>query len=132
MAQKELEVILTRQLASYLAMPIFLVDPDGLLVFYNEPAEALLGMRFEETDELGVSEWGTLFSPTDAEGQALPLDALPLVITLRSRSPAHRDFWITGQDGRKRHLAATTLPLIGQADRFLGGLAVFWELEDEP
>jgi hypothetical protein len=26
-AQKEIEIILTRQLASYLAMPIFIVDP---------------------------------------------------------------------------------------------------------
>jgi PAS domain S-box-containing protein len=132
MSQKELEVILTRQLASYLAMPIFLVDPDGLLVFYNEPAEAILGLRFEETGELGAAEWSALFSPTDADGAALSPEALPLVITLRTRSPAHRDFWITGKDGRKRHLAVTTLPLIGQAGRFLGGMAVFWELGDGP
>jgi hypothetical protein len=29
------ELILMRQLASYLATPIFLVDADGTLVFYN-------------------------------------------------------------------------------------------------
>lgn len=35
MPQKAIELILTRQLASYLAMPIFLVDAAGTLVFYN-------------------------------------------------------------------------------------------------
>ncbi len=130
MSQKELEVILTRQLASYLAMPIFIVDPQGALVFYNEPAEAILGRRFEETGEMGVAEWGALFEPTDARGVPLPYDVLPLVITLRTQSPAHRDFWVVGVDGRRRRLAVTSLPLIGQASRFLGAFAVFWEMED--
>ncbi len=47
--QQEIEMILARQLASYLVMPIFVVDPAGTLVFYNEPAEPILGRRFDET-----------------------------------------------------------------------------------
>ena len=39
MSQKEIEQILIRQLASYLAMAVLIVDADGNLVFYNEPAE---------------------------------------------------------------------------------------------
>ena len=73
MSQKPIEVILTRQLAGTLAMPIFLVDADGTLVFYNEPAERLLGMRFEETGEMPPSEWSTLWEPTDADGRPLLL-----------------------------------------------------------
>ena len=46
MAQHAIEVILMRQLASYLAMPILLVDPVGTLLFYNKPAEGLLGQHF--------------------------------------------------------------------------------------
>jgi hypothetical protein len=44
-----IQIILTRQLAGYLSVPLFLVDPKGDLLFYNEPAEALLGRRFDET-----------------------------------------------------------------------------------
>ena len=33
-------------------MPIFLVDPEGTLVYYNEPAERLLGYRYDETGEM--------------------------------------------------------------------------------
>jgi hypothetical protein len=44
-----IQLILTRQLAGYLSVPVFLVGPNGDLLFYNEPAEILLGKRFEET-----------------------------------------------------------------------------------
>lgn len=54
MSQKEIEVILARHLASYLAMPIFLVDPEGTLVYYNDPAEKILGLRFAETGEVSA------------------------------------------------------------------------------
>jgi len=57
MAQQEIEVILIRQLASYLAMPMVIVNPVGTLIFYNEPAEELLAMRFEETGEMPEDEW---------------------------------------------------------------------------
>ena len=68
MSQKEIEVILTRQLASYLAMPIFIVDPSGTLLFYNEPAETILGRRFEESGEMPMDVWSTVFTPTDEKG----------------------------------------------------------------
>lgn len=35
MSQKEIEVTLTRQLASHLAMPIFIVDPKGGEIMSN-------------------------------------------------------------------------------------------------
>ena len=43
MPQKDIELILMRQLANYLAVPILVVDSAGTLLFYNEPAEVLLG-----------------------------------------------------------------------------------------
>ena len=52
MSQKEIEVILTRQLASYLAVPVLIVDTDGTLLYFNEPAEAIFARRFDETGEM--------------------------------------------------------------------------------
>lgn len=128
MPQKEIEVILTRQLASYLATPIFLVDPNGNLIYYNEPAEAILGRRFEETGEMPAAEWSTAFTPTDENGVPLPAEKLPLVIALNTKSPAHRSFWIRDLANSQRHIEVTAFPLVGQADRFLGAVAIFWEL----
>jgi PAS domain-containing protein len=127
MSQQEIEVILSRHLAECLAMPIFIVNPDGDLIFYNEPAEAILGQSYTETGMMPAKEWATIFQPFDSEGNPLPPDELPLIIALREHHPAHRLFNIHGKDGVAREIEVTAFPLIGQADRFLGALAIFWE-----
>ena len=127
MSQQEIEVILSRHLAECLAMPIFIVNPDGDLIFYNEPAEAILGQSYTETGMMPAKEWATVFQPFDSEGNPLPPDELPLIIALREHHPAHRLFNIHGKDGVAREIEVTAFPLIGQADRFLGALAIFWE-----
>ncbi|HEY2387700.1 MAG TPA: PAS domain-containing protein [Candidatus Binatia bacterium] len=128
MSQKPIELILMRQLASTLAMPIFIVDADGTLAFYNEPAERVLGKRFEETGEMPSAEWATVWTPTEADGRALPAERLPLMIAVSERKPAHGDFWIRGLDGTRRHIQATAFPLMRRADHVLGAVAIFWEL----
>lgn len=126
-AQHEVEVILVKQLASYLATPIFVVDPDGNLAYYNEPAEALLGRRYDETGEMSMTEWGTVFVPRDETGEPIPPDELPLGRALTHGHPAHGEMWITGLDGAVRHISVTALPLVGQHGRDLGAIAIFWE-----
>ena len=129
--QQHVELILMKQVASYLAMPVFLVDPDGNLLYYNEPAEEILGKRFDETGEMSVEEWGSTFSPTDEAGEPLALEALPLVAVMLHRRPAHGSFWIRGLDGAARHIAVTAFPLVGQAGSDLGSVAIFWEDDTE-
>jgi hypothetical protein len=131
MSQQEVEVILSRHLAEYLAMPIFIVNPVGDLIFYNEPAEAILGTRYSETGSMPASEWATKFKPTDHEGQPIKPEELPLVIAITTHQPAHKIFWIRGLDDAMREIEVTALPLIGQAERFLGGIAFFWERSRE-
>jgi PAS domain-containing protein len=123
----DIEVILMRQAASYLAMPIFLVDPKGDLVYFNEPAELLLGLRYEEVGEMPAEAWSTIFVPTDEKGDPMPPEALPLMIALQEHRPAHDRFHIRGLDGRDRELLVTAFPLIGQHARDLGAVAIFWE-----
>jgi PAS domain-containing protein len=128
MAQREIEVILIRQLASYLAMPIFIVDSVGTLVFYNEPAEKLLGQRFDETGEMPAAEWATVWTPTDEDGNLLPPEEVPLSAALNQGKPVYRRLWICGLDQIKHHIEAVAFPLVGQAGRALGGVVIFWEL----
>lgn len=130
MNQQEIEVILARQLSEYLALPIFLVDQAGNLLFYNEPAESLLGRRFAETGPMPVEDWAVIFQPTDEDDRPLAREQLPLVIALQTGRPAHSGFWIHGLDGVMRRIYVMAFPLIGQADRRLGALAIFWEATD--
>ena len=127
LAQLGVELILLRQVASYLATPVFLVDLEGNLLFYNEPAEPILGKRYEEWGELPLAEWATIWEPTDDEGNVLPPDDLPLVVAVRQRRPALGSFHIVGLDGVERHLTVAALPVVGQGDRDLGSIAYFWE-----
>jgi PAS domain-containing protein len=125
--QHEIEVILMKLVASYLAMPVFLVDPEGNLVYYNEPAEAILGRRYDETGEMPPEEWGTVWSPTDDEGDPIAPEDLPLSRTLQSGKPATGAFWVEAHDGVRRRISVTAFPMIGQNSRNLGSVALFWE-----
>jgi hypothetical protein len=127
MSQKAIELILMRQLASSLAMPIFLVDQSGNLLFYNEPAEQLLSSRYDETGEMTMKEWSNLFVPIGEDGSPLPGEALPLNIALHKHRAAHLAFWIKGLDGISKKIGATAFPLQGQGARLLGAVGIFWE-----
>ena len=122
-----IEVVLIRQVGGYLATPLFLVDEDGNLDYYNEPAEALLGHRYEETGELPLEEWGLLWKPTDADGHPLAPEDLPLAVAVRDRKPAQGSFSIRGLDGVPRQLMVTAIPLEGADGAHLGAFAIFWE-----
>ncbi len=126
MSQKELEVILMRELASCLAMPIILMGPNSTLLYFNEPAEVLLGKRFDEAGEMPYEQWSALFVPRDEDGSIIPQESLPLAVALRERRPVHRKFWITGLDGVSRRIEVTAFPLEGLHDRHLGAVAIFW------
>lgn len=128
MPQQELEMILARQLASYLAIPICIMDPQGTLLFYNEPVERILGVRFEETGKMSVAEWARLFTPKGEHAVPLAPDALPHMIALVQQRPAYGKFWIEGQDQVRHCLEVTAFPLLGQARRNLGAVVLFWEV----
>jgi len=121
-----IEVLLIRQVGGYLATPLFLVDEAGNLDYYNEPAELLLGHRYEETGELPLETWGPMWKPTDADGRPLAAEELPLAVAVRDRKPVQGSFWIRGLDGVNRHLTVTALPLEASDGSHLGAFAIFW------
>ena len=122
-----IEMVLLKQVASYLAMPIFVVDAEGALEYYNEPAEELLGHRYEEAGQLPLELWGPLWTPTDGQGDPLPPDRLPLAIAVRERRPTQETLWIRGLDGVTRRITITAIPITGRSSELLGGMGIFWE-----
>lgn len=127
--QMEIELILARQLISYLGVPMFLVDPQGDLLYYNEAAETILGIRFEETGRMPMEEWSRAFTPTTADGTPMEPEALPLVIALQKGRPSVGELWIQSLDERTRQIQVIALPLVGLAGKRLGAVAVLWEVE---
>jgi len=125
-----IQIILTRQLAENLNVPLFLIDPEGTLLFYNEPAEAILGQRFDETGPMTPAQWSVAFAPRDEAGQPIAADDLPLMVTLKKRRPAYRRLRLKGLDGTDHLIEAATIPISGLQNEFLGAAALFWEATD--
>ena len=116
-----------RELADHLATPIFVVDPAGDLVFYNEPAERILGRPFATAGEIAADEWETLFQVESVDGQPMPLDQMPAGIAFLERRAASGPLRITALDGRKHDLATTAFPLFKRGQDFVGVVVIFWE-----
>jgi len=125
--QKSLVLILAREFAATLATPMFVTDDEGRLVFYNEPAEEILGQTFAETGEISAAEFVSLFHPEDLDGKPIPHEQLPSRIALLDGRPAHSSLRITALDGTKREISWQAFPLFVREDLFLGVLAIFWE-----
>ena len=101
MPKGDVEIILLKQLASCLAMPMLVLGPEGDVLFFNESSEPLLGLRFEDTGELTVEEWGDVLQTTNAAGERLTDEERPLVVALSTGEPAHKRLFIRPRDGTR-------------------------------
>ena len=127
----EIEIILSRQLADCLSIPVFITDTAGNLIFYNMPAEEVLGQRFEETGEMPVDVWSVIFKPIDEFNNPIPPEELPLVKTLKNFLPYQRTFWVKSLKGNTEKIALTSFPIINRENKFLGAVAMFWKVKED-
>lgn len=129
--QRNLILILAREFASKLATPVFVADAGGELVYYNEPAEAILGRTFGEAGQMRADAWASLFSVEHLDGSPMPLTEMPAGVALLERRPAHGTFRLIGLDGRRHRISVTALPLFAHLDELVGVIALFWEQPDD-
>lgn len=130
MAQRPVELILARQLASCLAVPVLLVDANGDTLFFNEPAELIFARRFDEIEALGFRERTKILAPRRDDGGVLPAEDLPGMVAMRERRPAHAAFVVHGFDGVTRPVEATAIPLESAGGHLLGALVILWARGD--
>jgi hypothetical protein len=126
MAQQPVELILFRQLASYLSVPVFIIGPDESLAYYNEAAEPIVGRPYSQVGTIMLDDIGKMFDVTDEHGNPVPPDRLPLTIAVREHRAVHTRLRGKALDGSPRHIELTALPLQGQGGRWLGAAAIFW------
>ena len=125
---KSIQIILARQLASCVAMPILLVDAEGTLIFYNEPAEVIMNRRFEETGEIPADEWNRLVSIADEDRNPIVPEDRPMTVARLQRRPISRAMWTRSGDRDWQHLQVTAFPLVGEGGHLLGAMSIFWEI----
>ena len=122
---QDVELILLKQLASCLRTPIALLAPDGAVRFYNEPAELLFGVRFEEVGPLEADRWEALLAPSSLEGAPLAPGDRPLFDAVTQRVPGHRRLRVRAGESWAE-IEVTGIPLLALGERFLGALGLFW------
>jgi len=122
-----LPLILARELASNLATPMFLVDRDGMLVFYNDAAELVIGKPFAELGAVDALEFGSVLQMTELDGAPIRRRFSPAGIAFGERRPSHQQLFVTGYDGSRHAVEATAYPLLGGRDELHGVMVVFWE-----
>jgi hypothetical protein len=128
LVQREIEIILIRRWASYVSLPLFLIAPDGLVIYYNDSAGAMLGRRYDDSGPMAAGELADIFVTATEGGDALPAEGLPFVRALRTRRPATGRIRYRALDGRDWSIEIAAMPLVGMAERFLGVLVAFWEV----
>lgn len=127
MSQRDVSLILMRQLASALAVPVLISDETGELLFFNEPAEKLIGQRFDEFGDLPLDQQSRVFSVRDEQGEEVPPEQVPISVAMRELRPVHRRVFGRGYDGVDHHVEITAFPLLGADGHLSGAVAMFWE-----
>lgn len=130
MPQHPVEIILLQQWASMMSVPIWITDQMGNLIYFNEPTEDLIGVRFDEAGELPASILADRFSMCDLDGRPLEDHERPLIIALEKQQPAQRTVRILDDTGQDKVVADTALPIIGEGNRQLGAMVILWEAGD--
>jgi PAS domain-containing protein len=125
--QKSLPLILARELAANLATPMFLIDAEGMLVFYNDAAALLLGKTYAELGEIPASEFAAALDMETPEGEPIRRRDSPAGVALFDQRPAHMTLMATAYNGTRRMYDATAYPLFAAAGEMHGVVAVFWE-----
>jgi PAS domain-containing protein len=128
---KSLPLILAQQLASNLATPMFLMDAQGTLVYFNDAAEKLIGRSFADLGEIPIEEFGQVLELNDEDGGPLRRRDTPAGIAFLQRRPAHRRVSAAGYDGVRRLVDCTAYPLFGKGEEMHGVVNVFWQAEPE-
>jgi PAS domain-containing protein len=122
-----LPLILARELASNLATPMFLLNQDGVLVYFNDAAEQIIGKPFAEVGNVDAMEFSAIFSLRELDGTPISRGFSPTGIAFLQRRPSHQVLLVTGLDGVRRTVQATAYPLFGAGDELHGVVTVFWE-----
>jgi PAS domain S-box-containing protein len=127
--QRPVELILARSLIATLTTPGFLVDEEGIVVFFNDAASVLLGVRFEEVGKMGPEQWATEFGPWDESGERVPPEQVALTIALREERPTTARYRLRSLKGVEHEIEAAAVPLLTMGGT-RGAMVFFWPVEE--
>jgi hypothetical protein len=106
---------------------MFLLDAEGMLVYYNDAAEQLIGKPFAELGEISSADFGDALQLSEPDGTPLRRRDTPAGVAFFQHRATHRELLATGYDGIRRRVQVTAYPLFGTTNEMHGVVNVFWE-----
>ncbi len=131
MGHKPIELILLRQFASRLPLPVTLVDAEGLVVYINPANERLLGLTQSAVAEFPYDRAHELIEYRHADGSPMAFEDRPLAVALHDRRPLQTTIILHGADGVPHRVEVTAFPLDSQGGEPVGAMSIFWEVEGD-
>lgn len=125
MPNQPIEFILARQLAEYLITPISIVDENGNTIYYNEPAEHILGKKYNEAGDIEFRAWENRFYPVDDKSSPIPLLDVPFINTASNRKIVEGEYWMRNLEEIEQKVMIICIPLVSMGHRELGTLVYF-------
>ena len=129
--QRNLILILARAFAAQLATAVFLLDPEGTVIYYNEAAERLTGRPFIEGAGLTAEDWLSRTRPRDEGGVEVGVQDLPLGTTMLKQEPSHGIVIFSTADGVDRRVETASFPLFAHTEDFVGSFSIMWPIEED-
>ncbi len=125
MANYPVEFILARQLAEYMSTPIAIVDYDGKIIYYNEPAEYILGKKFNESGEIEYREWDNRFYLEHDRSAPMQVLDIPFISALSNRIILQGEYWMRNFEEVDQKVLIICVPIVGMGHRELGTIVYF-------
>jgi PAS domain S-box-containing protein len=126
-----IELILLRQLASRLPLPVTLVDAEGAVVYINPANERLLGLTQAAVAEFPYDRVHELIEYRHADGSPMKVEDRPLAVALHDRRPQQTTIILNGADGVPHRVEVTAFPLDSQGGAPVGAMSIFWEADGD-
>lgn len=114
-------MILARSLSENLAVPCFVVNDAGAIVWFNESAERLIGRMAPDTPELSAAELIETLDARSSDGEPADPKTLPFLQAINERAPSTGSYRVSGADGTE-WVDTAALPLLGATGEVLGVL----------
>jgi len=127
-ATHAIELILARNLVTSIRLAALLLDPDGVIVYFNDAAGELIGRRFEEVGPLSREQWNEQFGPFDEFGAVIPTDHMPVTVALRDGLPSIDRVHVRLDRDELIEIEVSALPLT-TVQGFQGAIVVFWRAD---
>ena len=128
MEHNPIELILLRQFARRLPLPVTLVDADGAVVYINPATERLLGLTQAAVAEFPYARVHELIEYRHADGSPMKQEDRPLAVALHDRRPLQTTIVLQGADGVAHRVEVTAFPLDSQGGLPVGAMSIFWEV----